>query len=168
MFNILIATITLSIISFVSGSLLGYISHRFKTKENPLIQEIKNYLPQSQCGQCGYVGCDLYAKAIIENMELINKCEAGGKDTIKKLANLLNIDLQTIILDKNIMNEYQIEKSVWIDEKKCVGCNKCVQSCPVDAIIGTVGMTHTVITKICNGCLICVKDCPIDCIHIKI
>ena len=46
----------------------------------------------------------------------------------------------------------------------CIGCTKCIQACPVDAIIGTNKAMHTIIADLCTGCELCVAPCPTDCI----
>lgn len=53
-----------------------------------------------------------------------------------------------------------------IRESECIGCTKCIQACPVDAIIGSVKLMHTVISNACIGCELCVPPCPVDCIDI--
>ncbi|MBT4962822.1 MAG: RnfABCDGE type electron transport complex subunit B [Francisellaceae bacterium] len=55
-----------------------------------------------------------------------------------------------------------------INESECVGCNRCVPACPVDAIVGTISMTHSVITDECIGCKLCVTPCPTNCIDITL
>jgi electron transport complex protein RnfB len=49
-------------------------------------------------------------------------------------------------------------------EADCIGCTKCIQACPVDAIIGASKHMHTVIEPLCTGCELCVPACPVDCI----
>ena len=51
-----------------------------------------------------------------------------------------------------------------IDEAVCIGCTKCIQACPVDAIVGARQRMHTVIAEWCTGCELCVPPCPVDCI----
>ena len=53
-----------------------------------------------------------------------------------------------------------------IREDECIGCVKCIQACPFDAILGTAREMHTVITDECIGCKLCVSPCPVDCIEI--
>lgn len=53
-----------------------------------------------------------------------------------------------------------------IREQDCIGCTKCIQACPVDAIIGSSKFMHTVIESECIGCELCVKPCPVDCIDL--
>ena len=53
-----------------------------------------------------------------------------------------------------------------IDEKNCIGCTICIDSCPFDAIIGAQNFSHRVNQLECPGCKICVTKCPTDCIEI--
>jgi electron transport complex protein RnfB len=55
-----------------------------------------------------------------------------------------------------------------IDEAVCIGCTKCIQFCPVDAILGAPQVMHTVLTDECTGCGLCVAPCPVDCITLEI
>ena len=51
-----------------------------------------------------------------------------------------------------------------IDEARCIGCTRCIDACPVDAITGAQGLMHTVIAAWCTGCELCLPPCPVDCI----
>ncbi len=53
-----------------------------------------------------------------------------------------------------------------IDEARCIGCTRCIDACPVDAIAGAQGMMHTVIAAYCTGCELCLPPCPVDCIEL--
>src|SRR5207253_1065467 len=53
----------------------------------------------------------------------------------------------------------------FIREAECIGCTKCIQACPVDAIVGAAKLMHTVIIDECTGCDLCVAPCPVDCIE---
>jgi electron transport complex protein RnfB len=52
----------------------------------------------------------------------------------------------------------------FIREAECIGCAKCIEACPADAILGSRKMTHTVIAEECIGCALCLPPCPVDCI----
>jgi electron transport complex protein RnfB len=54
-----------------------------------------------------------------------------------------------------------------IRELDCIGCTKCLQACPVDAIIGSTKQMHTVLIDECIGCKLCVEPCPMDCIDLQ-
>ena len=143
------------------GALLGFAAVRFKTEGNPLADQINEILPQTQCGQCGYPGCRPYAEAIANNHEAINKCPPGGEAGIQALADLL--DVEPIPLDEE-HGEEKVKSVAFIREAECIGCTKCIQACPVDAILGAAKQMHTVIASECTGCDLCVEPCPVDCI----
>ena len=54
-----------------------------------------------------------------------------------------------------------------IDEAWCIGCTLCIKACPVDAIMGSNKLMHTVIERYCTGCELCVPVCPVDCISLE-
>ena len=54
----------------------------------------------------------------------------------------------------------------FIREAECIGCALCLKACPVDAIVGSAKLMHTVIAAACTGCELCVPACPVDCIDL--
>ncbi len=54
-----------------------------------------------------------------------------------------------------------------IRDEDCIGCNRCVDACPVYAIIGAKNYLHGVKQDDCIGCDLCVPACPVDCIEIS-
>lgn len=126
-----------------------------------LITEIDLLLPQTQCTRCGYPSCLDYAKAVANQEAEINQCPPGGDEGIKKLAKLLN---KPIIPLNPINGTIKPRQIAVIEEDVCIGCTLCIKACPVDAILGTNKMMHTVITDECTGCDLCIPVCPVDCI----
>ena len=53
-----------------------------------------------------------------------------------------------------------------VDEGRCIGCTRCIDACPVDAIAGAQGFMHVVIAAYCTGCELCLPPCPVDCIDL--
>lgn len=160
-----IAVAAISAIALVSGLILGFAARRFAVEEDPIVEQADALLPQSQCGQCGYPGCRPYAEAVCNNGEKINKCAPGGEQVMHKLAELLAIEPQP--LDGDDAQATPIRLVALIDESNCIGCTKCIQACPVDAIVGSTRAVHTVISDLCTGCNLCVPPCPTDCIILR-
>lgn len=157
---ILWSVLALLFLAAAFGALLGYAAVRFKPEGNPIVEQIDAILPQTQCGQCGYPGCRPYAEAIA-NGDMINKCPPGGESTIHALADLLDVEAPP--LDAEHGEEKPRQVAV-IREAECIGCTKCIQACPVDAILGAAKQMHTVIAAECTGCDLCLDPCPVDCI----
>lgn len=159
---IVIAVAALVILSLIFGAILGFAAVRFKVEGNPVVDQIDALLPQTQCGQCSYPGCRPYAEAIAEGDESINKCPPGGEGTIAAIADLLGVEPEP--LDAEHGTEKESSMVAVIREDECIGCTKCIQACPVDAILGAAKQMHTVIADECTGCDLCLDPCPVDCI----
>ncbi|NBI41505.1 electron transport complex subunit RsxB [[Haemophilus] felis] len=149
--------IAIVVLAIIFGSLLGLASIKLKVEADPIVEKIDALLPQSQCGQCGYPGCKPYAQAVA-NGDDITKCIPGGQTVIVNIAELMGVE------PPSMQGEEPVPKVAFIDEEMCIGCTKCIQACPVDAIIGTNKAMHTIIPDLCTGCELCVAPCPTDCI----
>lgn len=158
--SMLFGVIALAVMAIVAGLVLGFAAIRFRVESDPIVEQIDSVLPQTQCGQCGYPGCRPYAEAIANGDEL-NKCPPGGQATIDKLADLLGREAKPLDAAHGAED---VKKVAVIREDECIGCTKCIQACPVDAILGATKQMHTVIADECTGCDLCVEPCPVDCI----
>jgi len=126
-----------------------------------LTERIDALLPQTQCTRCGYPACLDYAQAIASGEADFNQCPPGGQAGIDALATLLER------ASKPLNPAHGVEKPreiAVIDEETCIGCTKCIQACPVDAIVGASKMMHTILVEECTGCELCIAPCPVDCI----
>ncbi|MDA0821973.1 MAG: electron transport complex subunit RsxB [Proteobacteria bacterium] len=128
-----------------------------------IVRRIDEILPQTQCQQCGYGGCLPYAQAILSGNAPIDQCPPGGPVVKRSLAELLG---QSNIARLRLSDSEAVDQIVVIDESTCIGCTKCIQACPVDAIVGATKQMHTVIADHCTGCELCIPPCPVDCIDI--
>jgi len=120
-------------------------------------------LPQTQCTKCGYSGCRPYAEAIAAGEADIDQCPPGGDAGVRALAQLLGRPA------KPLNPAFGVERApvvAWIDEAECIGCTRCIQACPVDAILGAAKRMHTIIASECTGCELCIPPCPVECIHL--
>lgn len=160
--NYLLALLGMLLLASLFGILIVWVARKFKVEGNPVVEQINQVLPQTQCGQCGYPGCKPYAEAIAKGEAPINQCPPGGQDGIRKLAALLDVEELELNPDNGVEDE--VDTIVEIVEADCIGCTKCIQVCPVDAIVGAAKHMHTIIGDECTGCDLCIPACPVDCI----
>ena len=133
----------------------------------PLLDAI---LPQTQCGLCGHpAGCLPYATAMAEGASA-DGCVPGGQPVADQLAVILQrpplvakLSQWPVALD----GRPQRMKAV-IREDECIGCTKCISACPVDAIMGSGKVMHSIFTDLCTGCELCIPPCPVDCIDLVV
>lgn len=126
-----------------------------------LAERLDAWLPQIQCARCGYPHCRAYAEALARGEADINRCPPGGEVTIQALADILA--LRPKPLDPSCGPRAPRQRAR-IDETHCIGCAKCLEACPVDAIVGSRRLMHTVLASECTGCGRCAPPCPVDCI----
>lgn len=128
------------------------------------VKAIDALLPQTQCGECGFPGCLPYAQALAQGAAPIDRCPPGGVKTVKALGQLLGIDPAPF--EQTALKQTREPALAVIREAECIGCTKCIQACPVDAIVGSAKLMHSVLEHECTGCGLCVEPCPVDCIDI--
>ena len=124
------AILAIGLLAASFGALLGYASIRYRVEGDPVVEQVDQLLPQTQCGQCGYPGCRPYAEAIANGDAEINLCPPGGESVMVALSDLL--DREPVALEQ----EQRLPSLALIDEQTCIGCTLCIQACPVDAILG--------------------------------
>lgn len=156
-------------------------SEKLKVKVDPKIEQIHEALPNLDCGACGYAGCGQYAKAVLNNPELIGKCAPGGPTVSAKIADILNLQVsesgpqQRPIVhcrahtdDKTIYAKYQgIQTCIAANALAnvqacgfgCLGFGDCTRACKFDALHIIDGLATVDYDK-CTGCTACAKACP--------
>lgn len=158
----MLAVIVITLLSLIFGVGLGLAALRLKVEGDPLVEKIDAILPQTQCGQCGHPGCLPYAEAISRGEADINLCPPGGYVGVVALADLLGRDPKPLADGGDEVPGTPADLVAVIDEQTCIGCTKCIQACPVDAIVGAARHKHTVIDAYCTGCKLCLEPvCPV-------
>ena len=127
--------------------------------------QIDALLPQTHCTQCGYAGCRPYAEALARGEADIDRCPPGDDAGAAALAALLGVAAKPFDRTRGAHKPRAIAV---IDEATCVGCTKCIQACPVDAIVGASRLMHGVLADECTGCELCIPPCPVDCIAMAV
>ena len=153
------------LLAMVMGAciLLSLAARRLTPDRATLADRIDEILPQTQCGRCDYPGCRPYAEAIARGEADINQCPPGGQEGVDALAGLLGRESKPLNPDHGEELEPMVAR---VDEARCIGCTRCIQACPVDAIVGAPKLMHVVIESECTGCELCLPPCPVDCIDL--
>lgn len=78
--QILWSVLILTVLGLVFGFGLAIASKVFYVKVDTRVEDIKNILPNANCGACGYPGCQAYAEAIVSGKATnLSQCKPGLK-----------------------------------------------------------------------------------------
>lgn len=165
------------------GGLLAVASIRFHVEVDPKVGKARAVLPGSNCGACGFPGCDAAAEAIVKGDAPVNVCVAGGREVEKALAETLGIDagdekepVVTVVRCRggrgNVKTRYKYDGIASCHAANltaggplacswgCLGYGDCVKACPFDAVkMGEDGLPEIDLVQ-CTRCGICVSACP--------
>jgi electron transport complex protein RnfB len=156
----MIATIlTMAAMGLILGLFLGVSAYYLKVEAEPIVEELTEMLPGSNCGQCGFPGCAQAAAALASHEAPVTLCPPGGKGVVESLSARLGIDPPTGMADV-------VPMLAFVNEATCIGCTRCAKVCPTDAIVGAPKQIHAVINRACNGCKLCVDVCPTECLQL--
>ncbi|MBL4800970.1 MAG: RnfABCDGE type electron transport complex subunit B [Emcibacter sp.] len=148
------AVVSLTALGVGLGAVLGLAARYLKVEGNPLVEEIEQMMPGTQCGQCGYPGCAPAAEGLVKGEAEVTLCPPGGKSLAAALADKLGVELDLSKMEDK-------EKALaFVNEDLCIGCTRCFQVCPTDSLLGAPQQIHTVISDICTSCEDCIEMCP--------
>ena len=179
-FPILIAAAVIGVISIIIGVVLGVMSEKFKVEVDPRESQIRELLAGSNCGGCGYAGCDAYAHAIVAEGADPALCPAcSQKSKIGEIMGVAVNETEKMIAYVKCSGNCNNTKDNYVysdgrdcriaylapghGAKKCThgccGLGTCAAVCPYDAIRIIDGLAHIDRTK-CMACGKCVSVCP--------
>jgi len=181
--NILIkAVVTFGGLGLILGITLAIIFKKLAIKTNDLIEQVKLALPGSNCGVCGFPGCEVYAEKIVKDGVDIKLCLPGEQEVALKIAKILGKDLELpepmiavltcqggkaecherFIYDggTDCRQAYILHGGNKSCVFGCVGLGHCASVCPFGAIKISKNRLPIINEKKCTGCGICVKECP--------
>ena len=157
----LAAVLSLTVLGAVLGVVLGVANRFLQVEGNPLVDEVLEMMPGSNCGQCGFPGCSGAASALVDGSAAATVCPPGGKALASALAARLGVDLDlAALVDAG-------PQLATVSEDLCIGCCRCLKVCPTDAMVGAAKQIHSVIREACTGCGNCVERCPTEAATMK-
>ena len=179
------SVIGLGFLGLLFGSCLAVASKKFAVKIDPRVETVIETLPGTNCGACGYPGCNAYAEAVVQGKVKTNLCTPGGQEVASELAKILGQEAAevdepkvAVVQCKGGNNEakqkfiYQgiedchaaelIDGGSKACKYGCLGYGTCVRACPFDAMAMNENGLPIVFEEKCTGCGVCVTVCPRD------
>lgn len=181
MTGIILATLVVGGVGLIIGILLGIAAKQFWVDIDENEVKIRELLPGSNCGGCGFAGCDALAKAVAGGCAGAGSCPVGGAAVAVEIGKIIGAepDLSRKIAfvkcagtcDKAKSN-YKYSGNISCKEAMyvanggpkscsygCTGFGSCVAVCEYDAIQIVDGIAMINEEK-CVACGKCVKECP--------
>lgn len=144
-----------------------------------------NFMTQTSCGKCS--PCRIGSKRIFNIFDKISKGEANLND-LNLIFNIASSIIETSLCDfgkiscnpilsilENCYDEFydhiinnncMAHKCTamlnYFISNKCIGCTKCVKTCPTNSIYGAIKKIHKINLSTCIDCGICQEICPVD------
>jgi electron transport complex protein RnfB len=150
------AITSLTILGAILGLILGVAARTFRVEGNPLVAQLLEILPGSQCGQCGFPGCAGAAQALADGTAPVTLCPPGGRAVAIALAARLGVEADVSGVKENVPMMAEVQ------EELCIGCTRCFKVCPTDAIMGAAQQIHAVFREACTACGKCEAVCPTE------
>lgn len=179
---ILVAVVSVAIISVIIGIVLGVAEKIFHVEVNQKELDVRDALPGSNCGGCGYSGCDACAHAIANGEAEVTACPVGGKNVANKIADIMgkeagnmtrmvayvkcdghsekrSVDYNYIGIDSCTYAAMMPGSGPYSCKFGCLGYGTCAKVCPQGAI-RTIDKKAVVDENLCVACGKCIKACP--------
>ncbi len=182
------AAIALGGLSLLFGVLLAVAYGRFRVETDPRLDELLEAVMGSNCGACGYPGCEPACEAVLRGDAPVDVCVAGGHKCAEAVAKIMGVESSVrergvaLVHCKGGLEEsapkafYQGIDSCAAADKiaggykacryGCLGLGTCRDTCPVSAITIDENHTRWVDRDRCTGCGLCVEVCPRSLIEI--
>ena len=187
MYEILLPIAIIVIIGLALGVMLVVAARFMAVKVDETFEQLRAELPGVNCGACGYVGCDDYAKALAAGGVEANLCIPGGVDCARKLSGILGVSVADVKEQYAVVccsassdnTDYCMDykgpqtcaacNSFYQGRRTCshacLGLGDCVGVCEYDAlhIINGVAVIDPLA---CTGCGMCARTCPNELIRV--
>lgn len=180
--EIIIAVVVLGVISLIIGIVLSIAEKIFHVEIDEKEVAVREVLPGSNCGGCGYAGCDGLAKAIAQGKAPVNACPVGGKPVAQQVAEIMGQELGEMekkvafvkcsgTSDKREVNYnyFGVDSCAYASKMPgsspysckygCLGYGSCAKVCDQRAI-RIIDRKAVVDESLCVACGKCIKACP--------
>ena len=186
--EIITAIVVLAIIALVVGIILSIAEKVFKVEVDEKEVAVRAELPGSNCGGCGFAGCDALAAAIAKGEAPVTGCPVGGKPVAEKIAEIMGQEVGE--MERKVAyvkcdgfcenretdyNYFGIDDCVYAAKMPgsspyackfgCLGYGSCVKVCDQNAI-RIIDKKAVVDENPCIACGKCLKVCPHDLIEL--
>ena len=169
-------------VSLAIGLLLGFASRVFHVQVDERAVAVREALPGSNCGGCGYAGCDALAEAIAKGEAKPNTCPVGGQEVAQAIAAVMGVEAGEVVQEvafvhcSGTCDKAKLEANYYgIKDCRqaalapghagracytaCFGLGTCAAVCPTGAIRVLDGVAKVDREK-CIHCGCCVAACP--------
>lgn len=180
--EIITAVVTVCVISIIIGVVISIAEKVFHVEVDENEVKVREALPGSNCGGCGYAGCDSLAKAIAKGEAPVTACPVGGKPVAEQIASIMGqqvgelehkvayvkcdgtserrqTDYNYIGIDSCVYAAKMPGSSPYACKYGCLGYGSCAKVCPVRAI-RIIDRKAVVDESLCIACGKCINICP--------
>ena len=154
--TVIISTLVIGLVGLVLGLALVTASKKFYVEVDDRVTKVRDCLRGSNCGACGYAGCDAVAESIVKGEARVDACPGNSTENIAKIAAILgketiDQDPQCAYVQCAGTCEATRAKAQYVGisdcrsavlsglpfmscEYGCLGLGSCVKICPQGAI----------------------------------
>lgn len=180
--EIIIAVAAVCVISLIIGLVLGIAEKVFHVETDERESKVRDELPGSNCGGCGYAGCDSLAKAIAKGEAPVSACPVGGMPVAEKIAAIMGSEIGE--MEKKVAyvkcdgtcekretdyNYFGVDSCVYAAKMPgsspysckygCLGFGSCAKVCDQRAI-RIIDNKAVIDESLCIACGKCLRICP--------
>jgi Na+-translocating ferredoxin:NAD+ oxidoreductase RNF subunit RnfB len=180
--EIIIAIVVLCVVALIIGIVLSIAEKVFKVEVDEKEVAVREALPGSNCGGCGYAGCDALAAAIAKGEAPVTGCPVGGMPVAQIIAGIMGEEVGE--MEKKVAyvkcdgtsekretdyNYFGIDSCLYASKMPgsspyackygCLGFGSCVKVCDHGAI-RIIDKKAVVDESLCVACGKCLKACP--------